>query len=470
MTRQATTILLALAGVIGVAAQVHAQGPSIAITELPAFGACDVVRGRVTGVDPAAHRVATYLYVDGLGWFSKPSCVPPTVEIEPNGSFTADVCTGGIDEVATIVCAALVETSAETPAIGCDGRGAVRIPAALDALRLAIDCADRYDRRLPAVRRPRTIDFAGWKWAVKEAPLPVGPGQVRFSSRPEDVFVDPDGHLHLRVAFHDGEWWATEVVLLGRPGFGTYSLQTASRVDQLPANVTFGAFTWDPYGDEDRPGVSPNREIDVEDSRWCEPDAAENTQSVVQPADVSGNRQRCSLPDLGVAPELTRRLTWRPDAVESIALAGEHEALGSPIDELIHRCEFTPASGFACNTGAKCAPASGFGFLHAVPTEGRAAFRLNLWPNNAEVPGCDLPLTAAEVVIAGFEFVPLADCLLDVDRDGQAAVGTDIVYIARQLLGLVPVPPSFRAQNSSIPPDVVVGGKIDALCPAAVPR
>jgi hypothetical protein len=162
-------------------------------------------------------------------------------------------------------------------------------------------------------------------------------------------------------------------------------------------------------------------------------------------------------------------LTWRPDTVEAIALVGEHDATSFPVDQLIHRCAFTADPGFTCNASAKCTPVAGFGFPHPVPSEGRAAFRLNLWPNNADVPGCTLPLTAAEVVITGFAFIPLPNCLLDVDGDGRAAVGTDLVYIARQFLRLAPVPPSFREQDPSIPPDVVVGGRIDALCPTAAP-
>jgi hypothetical protein len=54
---------------------------------------------------------------------------------------------------------------------------------------------------------------------------------------------------------------------------------------------------------------------------------------------------------------------------------------------------------------------------------------------------------------------------LDVDANGVVDVATDIVYIARRLLGLPPVPASFRALNPSIPPDPVIAANIDALCP-----
>jgi hypothetical protein len=53
----------------------------------------------------------------------------------------------------------------------------------------------------------------------------------------------------------------------------------------------------------------------------------------------------------------------------------------------------------------------------------------------------------------------------DVDGTGLVDVATDLVYIARRMLGLPPVPPSFRALDPSIPSDDAIAANIDALCP-----
>ena len=53
----------------------------------------------------------------------------------------------------------------------------------------------------------------------------------------------------------------------------------------------------------------------------------------------------------------------------------------------------------------------------------------------------------------------------DVDMNGTVDVATDVVYIARHLLGLTPVPPDFRILDPTIPPDATIATKIDALCP-----
>jgi hypothetical protein len=53
---------------------------------------------------------------------------------------------------------------------------------------------------------------------------------------------------------------------------------------------------------------------------------------------------------------------------------------------------------------------------------------------------------------------------MDVDRDGATGVATDMTYIRRHLLGLIPVPTSFRDLDPLIPPDSEVIENIAAIC------
>jgi hypothetical protein len=58
---------------------------------------------------------------------------------------------------------------------------------------------------------------------------------------------------------------------------------------------------------------------------------------------------------------------------------------------------------------------------------------------------------------------------LDVDGSGgRPDVATDVVYIARHLLGLPPVPPSFRVLDPNIPPDPEIEARVGTLCPSMV--
>ena len=53
---------------------------------------------------------------------------------------------------------------------------------------------------------------------------------------------------------------------------------------------------------------------------------------------------------------------------------------------------------------------------------------------------------------------------LDVDQRNGTQIATDVVYIARRMLGFVPVPPAFRIADPTIPPDAEISDRIDALC------
>ena len=172
---------------------------------MPPHDSLGLLTGQVTGVDPASHHVATYVHVEGLGWWTKTHLASPTVPIGAGGSFSVDVGTGGpssLDGHATLFCVALLPTGSSPPTVSAG----IRIPACLAPL--ASDCEERYGR---------TLSFAGLTLAVKTSPSPVGPGGNRFSDRLEDVFVDAEG-LHLRVDFHAGQWWSTEVIVLADLG------------------------------------------------------------------------------------------------------------------------------------------------------------------------------------------------------------------------------------------------------------
>ncbi|MHC4787359.1 MAG: glycoside hydrolase family 16 protein [Planctomycetota bacterium] len=384
--------------------------PSIEITSVPPYAAPDAqgyLHGAVTGVDFATHRVATYIQIEGSGWWNKPTHLGPTVPIDPDGTFTVDVDTdpGNLDSRATIYLVALVPADA-TPPTASGARG---VPASLMDIALATDIVERYGR---------TLIFAGRIWAVKEAPVPVGPGGNLFSLAAEDVYVDAAGHLHLwiRDDDKDGVYTCSEVILLDRLGYGTYSFQTNSRLDVLDIYVTFAGFTWDPYGDDDAVPDAPNRELDVEDSSWGNPGDPDNAQFAVQPTDVPGNWRRYLIPDLTGDAALTRFFTWEPCRVRFVALRGHHSPFDFPDGSLIHEWTYTQDP-----------PRD-----HLVPAPERAAFRLNLWLNHPDgAPASGEPI---EVVITDFSFwpgEPPLPCPWDLDGDCIVSV-TDFLALLAQ--------------------------------------
>jgi hypothetical protein len=340
--------------------------PAVTISQVPPFGQAGNLAGTVSGVDFATYRVAVYIQIEGAGWWTKPTFAAPTVLIAPDGTFWANVVSGGLDAYATIYCAAVVPDSYTPPAAS----GSPGIPAGL--VSEAIVFRDRYTTG-------PTVQFAGLTWAEKDAPLPVGPGSNPFSTQPNDIWADAQG-LHLSVHQHDGSWWSTEAILTQSLGYGTYVFQTASRLDALDANATFGAFTWDPYGDSPSPGGGPNREIDVEASRWGNPLDPLNAQYVVQPYNAAGHLHRFTTPDLSADPAVTWFVRWAPENVEYTAVRGSYPTGGDPEDAVIQQ----------------------WVYQDVVPPPGRETFHFNLWLNSP-APAGGQPL---DVVVNDFRFLP----------------------------------------------------------------
>lgn len=349
--------------------------PVIEIDSLPPYATEGFLGGRVSGADPSQHHVAAYLHIDGLGWFTKPTLLQPTVPIAPDlstpdpldGTFAADVVSGGIDDRAILYCAALFPLAQPPPTVV----GGPRIPSSPSPI--AIDCAPRFGP---------SLDFSGYRWGIKEAPALLDPGSNLFSSTSGDVFVDGTGRLHLRASFDGTLRHGTEVIL-DRPlaaspdpaGTGVYVFETESDAANLDPNLVFGAFLWDPHGDQEGPNPNENREIDFEASRWGKPSDPLNAQSVVQPFDSpSSNREQFSIP----AGPLLWLIAWQPDKILFQV--------------------FQP--------GAQVYSRSYTG--DAIPDEGRTAFHFNLWVYGTP----PAPTSPAEVVISSFRYVPEASAAL----------------------------------------------------------
>ena len=286
--------------------------PSIAFTHVPPYNSNEDLSGVVSCVDPALHYVVCYIYVGG--WWVKPYFADPRTPINPDGTWTCDITTGGNDPLATRIAAFVMPNNVDPPLLAGDQQ----FPRTLTEAAVASTQVER-----PAVQR--TIRFSGYTWKVKATMAPAGPGPNYFSDRPEDVWVDEEGRLHLRIAQRNGRWYATEVINSESLGHGVYTFTLASAVDVLDPNVVLGLFTWDDAAPQDA-----YREQDIEFSRWGE-SSGPNAQYVVQPWDRTGNRHRFTM-QAGY-PETAHRFAWLSNRVDfaSYAWDGLRQALGQEL-------------------------------------------------------------------------------------------------------------------------------------------
>ena len=129
------------------------------------------------------------------------------------------------------------------------------------------------------------VKFSGRDWDVKISETVVGPGPNYFSGFQEDVFVDDNGYLHMRIAEHDGRWYSSEIVSRDTMGYGTYSFTVEGDFVNLPENVVVGLFTWD----NNTFYAEANSEIDIEFSKWGNNNKENLLQYAAQPVAFNGD-------------------------------------------------------------------------------------------------------------------------------------------------------------------------------------
>lgn len=339
--------------------------PVIEITNVPPYGSFNDLGGRVLNGDPATQRVAVFIYLPYAGWWSKPYCNLQLTAILPNGSWTADITTGGSDRLATKISALLVPASYAEPCV----EGLANLPANVLTQALASATVERED---PSIRR---INFSDYDWWVKTSSVLVGPGPNYFSDSTNNVWLDLQGRLHLRITHRSNQWQCAEIVTKRTFGYGSYRFELDTVADNLNANVVLGLFTW-----SDDPAYT-HREIDVECSRWGNPADANNAQYVIQPWDAPDQLTRYAVP-AGVANS-THLFTWETNRVTFQSQRGSY----SPTPE-----------------ATNVISAWTFTNVPAVPETGDENVRINLWLMNGHPP---TDTNEVEFIIRSFQFVPL---------------------------------------------------------------
>ncbi|PYJ05700.1 MAG: hypothetical protein DME25_07995 [Verrucomicrobia bacterium] len=340
-----------------------AAAPAIILTNLPPYGSSADVGGLVLGVASDAYRVAVFIYVPGYGWVSKPTCAQPLSVIQSNGSWTADITTGGSDTNATRIAALLVSTNYNLPCVD----GAAFLPTNVFAQAVTSAVVTRTN---PGAR---FLSFSGYDWWVKTSSEPVGPGTNYFSNSTNNVWVDGQGWLHLRITHRSGLWQCAEIISARTFGYGSYRFELASPVNDLDPNAVLGLFTW-----SDDPAYA-DREIDLECSRWGNPADPNNSQYVVQPYYLTNHLLRYAVPAGLTNSALV--FAWQSNQVSFQSQRGS----------------FSP-------NPAQPNLITNWTYTLAAPQTGDENVRLNLWLNNTNGPASS---NEVEVVIKSFQFVPL---------------------------------------------------------------
>ncbi len=161
------------------------------------------------------------------------------------------------------------------------------------------------------INSTRIIKFSGYDWVVRTSEdNKQGPGPNYFSNSEENVWIDDEGRLHLKIVKKEGRWNCAGVSMRRSLGFNKYVFYVGSRVDSLDQNVVAGLFTY----------MNDEEEIDIEFSKWSKADN-EDSQFAVQPSHNPGNKTRFNL-DLD-SEFSTHFFDWKKTQIEFASYRGQ---------------------------------------------------------------------------------------------------------------------------------------------------
>lgn len=158
----------------------------------------------------------------------------------------------------------------------------------------------------------RTITFAGVEWQVKSGG-PMGPGPNYWTDSPQDVWVDEEGRLHLRIVKKGNVWYCSEVYTRDFSSHGEHRFLVDGYIDRMDQNIVLGLFVY----------AHDEAEIDIEYSKWGQ---GANYKRVggynIQPYYRTGNSHQFESP-LNQS-QSTHFFNWQEAKIEFGSMQGHH--------------------------------------------------------------------------------------------------------------------------------------------------
>ncbi len=214
----------------------------------------------------------------------------------------------------------------------------------------------------------KLLSFSGYEWIAEgSGGNKINPGQNYFSCSDDNVWVDENGYLHLRITKREGRWYCAKVTLKESHSYNKYIFTVASRVDKLNRNVVGGLFTY----------LDDSNEIDIEFSKWGIRNNHEG-QFIVQPAYNTGNSHRFKLKLKETFS--THIIDWKKNKIDFSSYNG-HYMENPPKGNIISEWSY----------GGK-----------DIPCEDEERVMINLWLFNGKPPSDN---KEAEMIISSFRIL-----------------------------------------------------------------
>jgi len=249
----------------------------------------------------------------------------------------------------------------------------------------------------PQGRNGDQLAWAGRTWTVKGGPDLFGPGPNYFSKDVASAYTDDQGYLHLNIRQLDGKWQCSEIISNDVVGYGTYTWEVQSNMVDIPDNTVLGLFTWD----NNTFITQANSEVDIEFSRWGDPNKVKTLATSVQPVWFGAfNPERTHETQLPIEAKTmwtTHEFTWTDTLITWTSYLG-----GKSANNIIASWSFDDS-----NPARRKGEGGVLSNPIVIPAPGLSTnARLNLWLFEGQDSG---PSTgqAYEVVIRNFSYHPL---------------------------------------------------------------
>jgi len=175
--------------------------------------------------------------------------------------------------------------------------------------------------------------------------------------------------LHLKIRKIGDDWYCSEIYTKQSYGYGEYRFYVSSNVENYDQYIVVGLFTYE----------TDTKEIDIEFSKWGDPNRVNMGQYVIQPHYVAGNIERFDLNLTGNYS--THKFIWHQDDIFFQSYYGHYPDLPSQ-DYLIHEWLYNGDDN---------------------PPAGNERLHINFWLQNGNPPADNKD---AELIISSVNFTP----------------------------------------------------------------
>jgi hypothetical protein len=243
------------------------------------------------------------------------------------------------------------------------------------------------------------IYFSGYYWNIKNSlGNAVGPGPNKFTASSDNIWMDQNGMLHLKITKYNNIWYCSEVISVKEFGYGTYVFTTASDLTTFNEKTVLGLFTWNDHSFQSQ----ANSEVDIEFARWNNVTDSLLLTYSVQPVWFDNSApyiERTKKPRIPISPLKglsTHIFRWTADSIRWESYTGDQYPGGQQLATWTYHKN---------NITRRKLEGSGISDPIIIPApEDSTNVRFNLWLLNGQAPSNG---KEQEVVIKSFRFIPL---------------------------------------------------------------